>query len=242
MPRNEVKSAPREILKLIEKPPLLKGESRRAYLDLFWRVSTELEPIDTIDWLFVIQFVECIWEAQRLRRFKALHIQLGEKRALLSVITQMVYNGRGPSDKIIAEAERWSANPDHFVKHGLDPECVAARAVVLAAGSLEQLDRMIERAERRADVVLGQLSLRRDVFAHRARQAAPKMIEVERTQGPLVTSNEVPLTLAPSGETASKMDQGLRPSDNERELPPSHRQEQLPPQPVIESGPVLRLE
>jgi hypothetical protein len=80
---------PPGILTLMQKPPLLKGESVQQYNDLLGILVSQVAPADLVEWLWVLSYLDCTWEVLRLRRFKSVLIDLQQKRALQGVILKM---------------------------------------------------------------------------------------------------------------------------------------------------------
>ena len=80
------------------------------------------------------------------------------------------------------QKSRWLADPAVFAKHDIDPLSVPATAAVQIKENLEALDKRLERAERRCDTIIQQLEYRREVFAHRARQAAGNILKAVTVQ------------------------------------------------------------
>jgi biotin carboxyl carrier protein len=58
-------------LALFGPPPLLEGEDTAAYDDLLVRISGAVKPADIFEEIWVRDIVDLVWEAFRLRRFKA---------------------------------------------------------------------------------------------------------------------------------------------------------------------------
>jgi hypothetical protein len=164
---------------------------------------TEVAPVDLIEWLWVLNYLDCAWEVLRLRRFKSVLIDLQQKRALESVILKTVPFDREHSPSSLAQTEAlWSADPAHFTKHGIDPVSVPAMAVVQIKENLEALNKMLERAERRCDTIMQQLEYRREVFAHRARHAADSLLNAKTDQATSLTSTDTAPALAPPYQTS----------------------------------------
>jgi len=67
-------NVPPAILPFIQDPPLLKGESRQEYYDLLAALIAEIAPVDTVEWLLVIDYANCIWEIRHNRRSKTFLI------------------------------------------------------------------------------------------------------------------------------------------------------------------------
>ena len=167
---------PPTILALLQKPPLLKGESVQEYIELFGALVVELRPVDVIEWLWILNYLDSIWEVFRSRRFISILITLQGKRALEAVIGKTL-----PVDKEYYRSDQakaaalWSKDPANFAKHGIDPLSVPAMAAVQLQDELEAFYKRLQQAERRCDAIMQQLEYRREVFAHRARRAAEEL-------------------------------------------------------------------
>lgn len=179
MPKDHAMPPP-EILALIQQPPLLKGESVQQYNALFEVLVCQVAPVDLIEWLWVLNYLDCAWEILRVRRFKSILIDLQQKQALQAVILKTLPSDRGHTPSSLAQAEAlWSADPTQFANRSIDPLSVPAMAVVQIKQNLEALNKMLERAERRCDTIMQQLEYRREVFAHRARRAADNILNAK---------------------------------------------------------------
>lgn len=192
---------PPAILALMQKPPLLKGESVQQYNDLLGILVSQVAPADLVEWLWVLNYLDCAWDVLRLRRFKSVLIDLQQKRALQGVILKMAPD-RSYTPASLAQAEAlWLADPAHFAKRGIDPLSVPATAVVQIRENLEALNKMLERAERRCDTIMQQLEYRREVFAHRARRAADTFLNAKTEQAPSLPAADTAPALAPADQT-----------------------------------------
>src|SRR3974390_3155546 len=143
-------NVPPAILPFIQDPPLLKGESRQEYYDLLAALIAEIAPVDTVEWLLVIDYANCIWEIRHNRRSKTFLIDL-QRTKDLNMMASLPYD----------ECEEYLANsktdPDFFRRHGTDARSMAATAFVKAAPKLELIDKSLERSQRRADKVIEKL-------------------------------------------------------------------------------------
>ena len=75
-----IPKVPAAILPLIQNPPLLKGESQQEYYELFGALVSETAPVDTVEWLWLIQFTDCSWEIIRNRRLRARIRTMSDRR------------------------------------------------------------------------------------------------------------------------------------------------------------------
>jgi hypothetical protein len=192
---------PPEILPQIQKPPLLKGESSQEYNDLLAGLVSDIAPADFIEWLWLIQFLDCSWKILRNRRYRAVVIDLQRGPALRSVILKTAPCEHMTAIELEQAFARWTANPEHFNKHGVDPQSVPAMAFVQAAAKLEIIDKILERLQRRCDSILQQLEYRREVFASRARHAADNVLNAKSVEFPRVASADAPLAIDPLDQT-----------------------------------------
>ncbi len=169
---------PSAILALLQRPPLLKGESVQEYNELFGALVVDLMPVDVIEWLWILSYLDSIWEVFRSRRSISVLINLQGKRALEAVIgkTLPIDKQYYLSDQAKAEA-LWSADPACFAKHSIDPMSVPAMATVQLQDNLPALYKMLQQAEQRCDSIMQQLEYRREVFAHRARRVAEELLK-----------------------------------------------------------------
>lgn len=115
---------------------------------------------------------------------------------------------------------------------GYPQEAGPAMSLVRAAPKVEVIDKMLDRLQRRHDMILQQLEARREIFAYRARRAAENVLKGKETPLPcVVTPPTVPLLPAPANESA----QGRSPVDDTTiEIVPEPREQasdQTPSQP-----------
>jgi hypothetical protein len=193
----KIAGIPPEILALINNPPLLKGESSQEYYDLLSVLVSNIAPADIVEWLWLIQFNDCTWEIFRNRRFRTFVIDLQRGPALQGLILKMAPSGSMLPTEFNKLVARWTENPEYFSKHGIVPQSVLATAFVQAAARLELIDKSLERLHRRCDTILQQLEYRREVFAHRARRAADKVLKAENVEAPNIVPAAAPLAIEP---------------------------------------------
>jgi hypothetical protein len=227
MPSFNAPTIPPEILALIQKPPLLKDESREEYNDLLTGLVTDIAPFDRIEWLWLIQFLDCSWEILRNRRYRAILIDLQRDQALRHIIVMTTASQRMSNTELEQAFARWTANPEHFGQHGIDPQSVPAMALIRAAHNVEVIDKILEKLQRRCDTILQQLEYRREVFASRARRAADKILTVEHIEIPRIESADAPLATEPPDQPApnsSSSDEApIVPGSSEPEAPSTEK-------------------
>ena len=201
---SKLPKVPATILPLIQIPPLLKGESAQEYYELLGDLASEMQPDDLIEWLWMIQFLDCSWEIFRNRRFRALLVDAQRNRAMDVIITKTLPYDSGPSIEFDQHLARWKGNPEFFIKYDIDPRAVGAKAFVQVIASLDQIDKVMERLQRRADKIVEQLEYRREVFAHRARRAVDKVLTSQNTEDQAVAADHTAVETEPKTLSGTK--------------------------------------
>jgi hypothetical protein len=153
---------PADILAIIAKPPLLKGESKDDYFELLAGIIDDLGASDRPEFLWAIRYADSTWEIIRLRRMRTLIIEHWRDRGRIALLQD-----RLPGTYPAIEQRLGEVYPD-----GIDPELVNARSMILADANsqLAYLDDAIESLERRCDSILQLFEGRREIFAHRQRE------------------------------------------------------------------------
>ena len=180
---------PPEIENLLGKRPLITGEHVEAYDDLLARVALEVKPAGIIEWLWVKDVVDLVWEARRLRRLRAALLYVAREEALKTVLQPLLERGMRVSGYTEAKelASAWIRSDAAARKqvgallrdNGLDIDAVMAQALSRKLDDIERIDRMITTADSRRDKVLREIEARRDSLAKRLRQASQEVIDVE---------------------------------------------------------------
>jgi hypothetical protein len=155
-------NVPADILAIIARPALLKGESKEEYFDLLAGIIEDFDVRDRPEFLWAIQYADCTWEIIRLRRMRALVIDHWRDRGRVALLQD-----RLPGTYTEIEQRLSELYPD-----GVDPEIVGARAIIMADANeqLAYLDDAVEKLQRRCDSILQFFEARREVFAHRERE------------------------------------------------------------------------
>jgi len=84
---------PDEIQVIFGKPPLLYNENPAHYMRLLSKIALTIDPKDTIEWFWVKDVADLLWEIQRVRRFKATMINYGRKAGLAQLLAIAVDDG-----------------------------------------------------------------------------------------------------------------------------------------------------
>ena len=145
---------------------------------MFGALVVELIPNDHVEWLWILHYLNCVWEIFRWRGYIAILITLQGSELWKPSLGKRCRSIRNITRSGLAQTEAlWAADPAHFTKHGIDPLSVPAMATVQLQDNLAALNKMLQQAERRCDSIMQQLEYRREVFAHRARRVAEEFLK-----------------------------------------------------------------
>lgn len=156
--------------------PLIDGETRSDYESFHASCLQAIKPDDAIERVWLQDFIDYAWEAQRLRRMKAALIQVNKRRAVEFLIKDLadkdtaLYHAKSLS-------KEWSSGEGGAIiyfeelldEHELTDTSVMAKAVENCLPVLEKIDKLIGAYDYRRDAALRELEKRRDLLAKRAR-------------------------------------------------------------------------
>ena len=152
-----------------------------------------VEPCDLLEELWVEDVVYLVWEARRLRRLKD-HVLKSSARHGLRALLEPLMREVGNTDPVRALhgllvsgdalLEDWYANDEKarskvdakLKRAGLTMDDVLAQTLALKITEIEQIDRMITRAEARRNAAL------REVDRHRKALADQLKLAVEEAE------------------------------------------------------------
>ena len=70
---------PAEILDLLGKPPVLSTEDPKTYDKLFAAIARHCQPVEIMEWFYVRDLVDSLWDIQRMTIFKTEVLEISEK-------------------------------------------------------------------------------------------------------------------------------------------------------------------
>ena len=163
--------------------PLIDGETRADYESFHASCLRTVKPADAIEQVWLQDFIDYTWEAQRLRRMKAALIQANKRRAVERLIRDLADKETALYDSK-SLSKKWSSGEggaiDFFEtlldQHDLTDASVMAKAVEICLPVLEKIDKLISAYDYRRDAALRELEKRRDLLAKRARDFANSTI------------------------------------------------------------------
>ncbi len=153
---------------LLGPPPIITGEDPKEYAELLERLSADLMPKDFIEVALVRDVADHIWEIRRLRRTRAALLRGAAYLGLEKVVQPLV--GWPESSDL---ATKWVQRDPETLKQvdqlladaGLGMTEIMSEAFALNLPTLDTLDAMIERAEKRYAAASREIEHHREALA-----------------------------------------------------------------------------
>ncbi|MEK9685061.1 MAG: hypothetical protein VW226_10965 [Rhodospirillaceae bacterium] len=163
----------------LEPPPLLGGEDEAEYEVFVDQCISAIGPKDTIERIWLQDFIDNTWDIQRLRRIKVSIVQAARKAGVKALIGQFTGHGRH-SAHTQTVADAWSeGNPDSrtyvtelLTANDLNDDAIIAEACRDQYKTLKRIDGLIAAYSYRRDAQIRELDRRRDGLAKRVREYA----------------------------------------------------------------------
>jgi hypothetical protein len=160
---------------------LIAGEDAAAYDDLLARIAGAVKPADILEEVWMRDVVELVWEAIRLRRYKAGLMAASASRGMAEVLRAL---GETQPNSL---ARRWAAREETAVVRvnarlaaaGLGIDAVMASTLAARIDEIERIDRLTMAAEARRAVALRELDRHRAELAQSLRRAAQEVEDAE---------------------------------------------------------------
>ena len=170
--------------------PLVEGEDAGAYDEFLVRISCAVRPADIFEEIWVRDIVDLVWEALRLRRFKASLVTSGARAEMAQVLASRL---GWPQAQGLARS--WAAREpgalasvnEQLAVEGSGLEAIAAQGLCRRLDNVERIDRMIMTAEARRNATLREIDRHRETLGRRLRQA---VVEAEEATLEVVDAQE----------------------------------------------------
>ena len=186
---------PKELLSLLDHPPLLSGENIGDYQNLCAALVAATNPRDPIDWLYVNQVAQLAWDMRRETRIKVATIEL----ARIQIIEDLLKKTMNDPTSIEAheyrifrarkDAQGWSKDPKSqkdidkkLADKGYPPDLVLAMAYEKCGPQIDAIERRIASYASRQIVVLREIERRNDKFARQLEKASTDALDAEYTE------------------------------------------------------------
>lgn len=157
----------RRFEKYLGPPPILHGEDENKYKEIANAVRRHVTPTNVLEEVWARDYVDLLWEALRLRRFKAKLLYVTADDAAARVLQPFL---REQFAEVRALAIGWATRSQKAVeevdnllkKAGLDREAIFAEILAEKLDVIERVDLMIFRAEQRRNAALHEIQRHRD--------------------------------------------------------------------------------
>lgn len=184
---------PAHLMFMFDESPLLRGESVERFDALQRSIIQELRPQDTIEAIWTKDIIVLIWEAKRLRSWRASILEQADLQAVEKLIEpslrsldphNIVSDDTRNDDSLVAGwvtgSEEETEKVEKFLaRRGLTAESVRAHGFLTNLASIERIDRLAHLADKRRDALIRELDGKRTNFARRARPIATEFIEID---------------------------------------------------------------
>jgi hypothetical protein len=164
---------------LLGPPPVLTTENPARYWELFEQFAYAVAPRNMVEWLWLKDIVDLSWEIARLRRYRAIWIEL--QRDLTNLEIKHAREHADDRDLFRGQGHYFPMTPDKIEERRnwplLNTERDSAFLVHENLESYEAFDKLLKSAELRRDRVLRELDIRRERIAPRLRQAFTELID-----------------------------------------------------------------
>lgn len=200
-------SIPAEIRALLGPAPITHLEDGDAYERVLSKMAEAVAPTDFVEWILLKDIVDLVWEAARARRAKAVRLALARRQAIENILhadrdpgmATMDYLGEEISRAAyrvhlaIGDDENHSADDeddddlvdnrdrtfdDALARLGLTEDAINDAAYLVSLDTIERLQRLIDNANARRDVILREIDRRRDALGRRMREALASSDEI----------------------------------------------------------------
>jgi hypothetical protein len=169
-------------IQLIPDPPMLVSESVEDFVSLKSALESEIRPKDVIEKILVGDLAGIVWEMLRVRRCKAVIIDIRRRSALSSLLSyRLQVMGNKKADLL---ADRFFTDPaakkevlQILNRYQLQESAIEAEALRDCLKDLECLDKMEALLEMRRNRTLRTLRESRDTLAQRAKESSERILE-----------------------------------------------------------------
>ena len=182
---------------LIPAPPMLMSESIEEFARLKRAFEDEIRPKDVIEKVLVADFVAVVWEMLRLRRCKAIIINVAHRSALSDLLRHRLQVLEDPEAEALANRYFTEAAAKREVlqilkKYGLDESAIEAEAVRNCLRDLELIDGMLLLQETRRSKTLRIIGEYRDALAQRVKASSERIVQATPSRWLVDSSKEKP--------------------------------------------------
>jgi hypothetical protein len=165
-------------------PSLIDGENASDYEAFKQDCLKAVSPKDVIERVWVQDFMDYTWEAQRLRRMKGAIVQIARKDAVEKLVLQFggVDIDWSASREVSQDWSRGDPETRQYVEelleeHGLNLDAIMAQAMMREIKTLQNVENLISSYDHRRDTAIREIEKRRDGLARRARDFTNTLVQ-----------------------------------------------------------------
>lgn len=164
-------------------PPLYRGESAAEYEHMYASLRSAIAPLDVIEEIFIRDVADYFWDVRRLRRLKAKLLESSRASGLWRLLNHQVPNLQERA-KLVS---RWALGEPAAIDRvttlirnaGLEDSAIEAQTLAATIPYIEQIDRLITKADERFAALLREIDRHRTAVAVRVREAAQTVVDAE---------------------------------------------------------------
>jgi hypothetical protein len=155
-------------------PPLLPGERYEEYEALRDAIIADIQPQNTIEWLWINDLLELSWEIFRYRRLRQKLLETSRELAIQACLEKIDLSGIDEDDQLPARrhikenAMAWRSNPQiaaeiesRLSTHKIDNDVVSIEVIVQSRQLYLLFDTLLSTAQTRRIVLLREIQARR---------------------------------------------------------------------------------
>lgn len=192
-PQARQPTVPHSIRDLLGPPPVLSCENPDAYERLLAQLAAAVAPRDFVEWLWVWDLANLAWEAARLRRAKAVRLEMARDAALRKIfeLASLSASAYLADSNAIKNAARRALHgcPEEIAqlqavlpRLGLGAGAVADAAYAACLSDMERLQAQLDANCARRAATLREIDRRRDAAVERLGRttaAADEVLDAE---------------------------------------------------------------
>jgi hypothetical protein len=167
-------------LALFPKSPLLITESEDEFESLRSALVHDIKPRGVIEHMFVADIADIVWDSRRLRRCKAVMINMAYREALHGLLNRVL--DIADYQEAEALAQEWFTDKkakkqvaEILRQFNLDESAIEAEAIKSLAKELEIVDRMLMSLEGRRNRAIRSIAEYRESFAKKVREGSDRI-------------------------------------------------------------------
>lgn len=178
---------------ILEQAPLQKSEKIEDYAKLTRSLAAEIQPANQLEWRFLKDLIDAVWESQRLRRVRIALLETAQRDVVEQLLKESLSTDLDDTIKAVemitgarTKAFAWATDSvakakidDYLAKQGYSPDEILARGYQCQASALEHLERLIVSAEARKLQALANFSHYGRAFLLKIKQVTGEIIEAD---------------------------------------------------------------